>query len=152
MEIILKQDISSLGYAGDIVKVKNGYGLNFLIPKGMAVIATPSNRKIIEENNRQAAHKFEKIKAEAEQKVIQLKSTYIQLPVKVGTTGKIFGSITSLQVSRALKELGFDVDRKDITFTDEIKEIGKYNIIVKLHKEISAELTINVVREEETEE
>lgn len=152
MEIILKQDISNLGYAGDIVKVKNGYALNYLIPKGLAVIATSSNRKIIEENHRQAAHKFEKIKAEAEQKALQLKNTHIELPVKVGTSGKIFGSITNLQVSRALKELGFEIDRKDITFTDEIKEVGNYKIIVKLHKEVSVELSVHVVREEETTE
>lgn len=152
MQVILKQDISTLGYAGDLVKVKNGYALNYLIPKGLAVIATESNRKIVEENKRQASHKLEKIRAEAEQKSADLKKTIIRLPVKVGTSGKIFGSITNLQVSRALKELGFNIDRKDITFTDEIKELGQYGIIVKLHKEVTVELTIDVVRQEDKEE
>jgi len=152
MEIILKQDVSNLGYAGDILKVKNGYGLNYLIPKGLAIVATESNRKMIEENRKQASHKFAKIKTEAEEKAIQLKSTHIQLPVKVGTSGKIFGSITSQQVSKVLKEFGFDIDRKNITFTDEIKEPGNYNIIVKLHKEVTAELTIEVIKQEDAEE
>ncbi len=150
MEIILKQDVSNLGEVGDIVSVKSGYARNYLIPKCLAVIATESNRKVIEENRRQASYRQEKFKIDAEAKALELKKMSIKLPVKVGTTGKLFGSITNLQVSRLLKERGFDIDRKDITFTEEINEIGNYTIIVKLHKEIEVKVRLEIVRDEAT--
>jgi large subunit ribosomal protein L9 len=149
MEVILKQDIPNLGYSGDIIKVKPGYARNYLLPKGIAIIATESNQKIVKENQKQAAHKLAKIKAEAEAKADALKKLDLKFPVKVGTTGKIFGSITNLQISRYLKDHGYEVDRKDIAFTEEINKLGKYLFKVKIHKEVTAELTLNVVREED---
>ena len=151
MELILKQDIEKLGKAGDIIKVKAGYGRNYLIPQKLAMVATPSNKKVFEENQRQAAHKIERQMEELKTMAAQLSKAKLVLPVKVGTSGKLFGSITNLQVSRALKDLGFDIDRKDITILDEIKEIGKYKISVKLGKGIVSEIPIYVNKEEETE-
>jgi large subunit ribosomal protein L9 len=151
MEIILKKDTPNLGDAGDIVKVKAGYARNFLIPQGWAMTATKSNVKVIKENQKQAAHKLAKIREEAESKANTLRKLDFKFPVKVGTTGKIFGSITTLQISRHLKELGYEIDRKDITFTDEVNKIGQYTINVKVYKDIIAEVQLNVVREEEIE-
>jgi len=151
MEIILKKDTPNLGDAGDIVKVKAGYARNFLIPQGWAMTATISNVKVIKENQKQAAHKLAKVRIEAEAKAETLKSLDLKFPVKVGTTGKIFGSITTLQISRHLKELGYEVDRKDITFTEEVNKIGQYTINVKIYKDVIAEVQLNVVREDEIE-
>jgi len=151
MEIILKQDIENLGYAGDIVKVKSGYARNYLLPQKMAILATESNKKVVAENKRQAAHKIEKELQAARDKAAQLSKTEVKMPVRVGTTGKLFGSITTLQISRVLKDMGFEVDRKDITFLEEVKELGKYKISVKVFKDISATLHLNVFREEESE-
>jgi len=151
MEIILKQDIEKLGKAGDIVKVKAGYGRNYLIPQKLAMAATPSNKKVFDENRKQATFKLAKQMDEIKAIAEKLSKTQVILPIKVGTTGKLFGSITNLQISRALKDMGFDIDRKDITILDEIKEIGKYKISIKLHKEVITEMTLYVNREEETE-
>ena len=151
MEIILKKDVPNLGDIGDIVKVKSGYARNFLIPQGLAVLATESNRKVIEENRRQANYKEEKLINEAESTAAELKNTTIKLPVKVGTTGKLFGSITTLQVSRSLKELGYNIDRKDITFPEEVKEIGQYSINVKVFKGVEVEVKLDIVRDEKEE-
>lgn len=148
-QIILKKDVDHLGYAGDVVKVKPGYARNFLIPQKFAVMATESNKKIIAENQRQAAHKIAKVIADAKAIADQLTKTEVKLPVKVGTSGKLFGSITTLQISRTLKELGFEVDRKDITLKDEIKEIGSYKISIKVHKDVYAEVNLHINREEE---
>jgi large subunit ribosomal protein L9 len=151
MEIILKKDTPNLGDAGEIVKVKAGYARNFLIPQGWAMTATPSNVKVIKENQKQAAHKLAKVRIEAEAKAETLKNLDLKFPVKVGTTGKIFGSITTLQISRLLKELGYEVDRKDITFSEEVNKIGKYHINVKIYKDVVAEVQLNVVRDDEVE-
>lgn len=149
MEVILNQDMPGLGYKGDVVTVKNGYGRNFLIPKKMAILATESNKKILAENQKQAAHKLAKEKAEAEARAANLKKVELNMPVKVGTTGKLFGSITNLMVSGLLKEKGYDVDRKHIVFLEEVNKIGNFKIMVKLHKEVEVELVLNVVREGE---
>ena len=151
MDIILKKDTPNLGDAGDIVKVKAGYARNFLIPQGWAMTATTSNVKVMKENQKQAAHKLAKVRIEAEAKAETLKSLDLKFPVKVGTTGKIFGSITALQISRHLKELGYEVDRKDITFSEEVNKIGQYTINVKIYKDVVAEVQLNVVREDEIE-
>lgn len=151
MEIILKQDVLNLGVNGEIVKVKPGYARNYLIPKGLGILATVSNRKVIEENNRQATYQENKLTTDAEAMASELKNISIKLLVKVGTTGKLFGSITNLQVSRSLKELGYNIDRKDITFTDEIKEIGDYTIIVKIYKNIEAEVKLEIIKDKKTE-
>jgi large subunit ribosomal protein L9 len=149
MEIILKQDVPNLGDTGEIVSVKPGYARNFLIPKGYAIIATESNRKVVAENLKQAKHKLERVKNEALEKAARLEKESIKIPVKVGTTGKLFGSITTLQVSRALKDLGYEIDRKVISFPDEIKEIGNYRIVVKLHREVSVDIPLDVTPDEE---
>lgn len=151
MEVILKQDIENLGNAGEIVKVKPGYGRNYLLPKKLAILATPSNKKVFEENQRQAAHKIAKQTEEFKALADKLSKTNVNLPVKIGTSGKLFGSITNLQISRALKDMGFEIDRKDITILDEIKEIGKYRISVKVSRDIHAEMNLYVNKDEDNE-
>jgi large subunit ribosomal protein L9 len=151
MQVILKQDIPTLGYTGDIIKVKPGYARNYLIPKGFAITATEANQKIVKENQKQAAHKIAQVKAAAENKAAAIKKLDLKFPVKVGTSGKIFGSITNLQVARYLKEHGYEIDRKDITFLEEINKLGSYMIRVKIHKEIAVDVALNVVSDEELE-
>jgi large subunit ribosomal protein L9 len=148
MEVILREDIQGLGYANDVVDVKPGYGRNFLIPQGKAIIASDANRKMLEENLRQAAHKLEKIKAEAEEQAEKIGDMVITLKAKVGEKGKIFGAITTLQVSDALKEKGITIDRKRIKFDSDIKFIGDYTAELDLHKEVKHKLSISVVAEE----
>ncbi len=147
MEIILKEDIKGLGYKNDIVKVRDGYGRNFLIPKKVAILATESNKKVVAENIKQAAHKAEKIKSEAADIAAKLENLVISISTKVGDSGKIFGAITSLQVSDALKAKGFTVDRKRISFKEDIKEVGAYKAHLDLHKEVKQTITVNVVAE-----
>jgi large subunit ribosomal protein L9 len=144
MEIILLTDIAGIGYKNDIVTVKAGYGRNYLIPQGYAVLANKSNRKIVEENTRQAAHKAEKLKKDAE----EIGDSVLNIPAVVGESGRIFGRVTSIQISDALKAKGIDVDRKRITI-DEVKTIGVYTAVVDLHKEVKHNVTINVVAAEE---
>jgi large subunit ribosomal protein L9 len=145
MEIILKEDIAGLGYKNDIVDVKPGYGRNYLIPRGLAVAATESNKKIIAENIRQAAHKAEKIKREAQELADRIGDMVIQIVTKAGESGKIFGAVTTNQLSEALKEKGFDIDRKKIVFKSEIKMLGQYTAIIDLHKEVKKEVAVEVV-------
>jgi large subunit ribosomal protein L9 len=147
MEIILKEDVKGLGYKNDIVKVRDGYGRNFLIPKKMAILATDSNKKVVSENIKQAAHKAEKIKTEAVELAAKLDGLVLSISTKVGDSGKIFGAITSLQVSDALKAKGFAVDRKKITFKEDIKEVGEYKAHIDLHKEVKQSVTVSVVAE-----
>ncbi|CAN5438498.1 50S ribosomal protein L9 [soil metagenome] len=147
MEIILKQDVPGLGYKNDVVKVKPGYGRNFLIPNGSALIANESNKRMIAENVRQVAHKAAKIKDEAVALAAKIGEMTLELKTKAGETGKIFGAITSLQVSDALKAKGFDVDRKKIFFKEQPKELGEYSVNLDLHKEVKHEIKINVVAE-----
>lgn len=148
MEIILKEDIQGLGYKNDIVDVKPGYGRNFLIPRGKALMANDSNRKNLEENLRQAAHKLERIKKDAEELAEKIGDMVIELKAKVGEKGKIFGAITTLQVADALKEKGIEVDRKKISFKEDIKLVGDYVAELDLHKDITHELKISVSAEE----
>ena len=145
MEVILKEDIKGLGYKNDIVKVKAGHGRNYLIPQGIAIIATASNKKVISENVKQASHKAEKLKKDAQAIADQIGSTILQINTKVGESGKIFGAITSLQISDALKEKGFAIDRKKISFKTEVKELGEYTAVVDLHKEVKHEVKFKVV-------
>lgn len=147
MEIILKEDVKGLGYKNDIVKVRDGYGRNFLIPKKIAILATESNKKVVAENIKQAAHKAEKIKTEALDVAAKLEGLSINISTKVGESGKIFGAITSLQVSDALKAKGFSIDRKKISFKEDIKEVGAYKAQIDLHKEVKQSITVNVVAE-----
>ncbi len=147
MEVILKQDIHSLGYKNDIVIVKNGYGRNYLIPKGIAVLATESAKKMNAENMRQRAHKEEKIKNEALEIAKKLEGVTITLGAKTSTTGKIFGSVNNIQIAEALTAQGFEIDRKVIAIKDAVKEIGKYTATIKLHKEVKVEIEFDVVSE-----
>ena len=147
MEIILKQDIHTLGYKNDIVTVKNGYGRNYLIPTGAAILATESAKKMHAENMRQSAHKQEKIKNEALEIAKKLEAVTITLGAKTSTTGKIFGSVNNIQIAEALTAQGFNIDRKVIAIKDIVKEVGKYTASVKLHKEVKVDITFEVVSE-----
>ncbi|MCF8222145.1 MAG: 50S ribosomal protein L9 [Bacteroidales bacterium] len=148
MEIILKQDIDGLGYKGDIITVKDGYARNYLIPKEQAIIATESAKKIHEENKRQRAHKEEKIKNEAEEIASKLADVNIKIGAKTSSSGKIFGSVNTIQIAEALRKEGFDIDRKHISIEgDQVKEVGKYKATVKLHKEVKAEIDFEIIAE-----
>ncbi|MEQ8245705.1 MAG: 50S ribosomal protein L9 [Fulvivirga sp.] len=146
MEVILKQDIQGLGYKNDTVSVKPGYGRNYLITQGFAIIANEANRKMINENIKQAAHKAEKLKKDAEEIAKALGSLTLEIGTKAGESGKIFGAITTLQIADALKAKGFDIDRKKISFNP-IKELGDYTAIVDLHREVQHEISIKVFAE-----
>lgn len=148
MEIILKQDIPKLGNKDDIIKVKNGYGRNFLIPKGMATLATETNKKIHAEILRQRSHKETKLREDAEKKVQKMSGIELKIGAKTSSTGKIFGSVNNIQIADALIAKGFEVDRKNITIDgDLIKEIGTYKATVKLYKDIKAEISFEVISE-----
>ena len=148
MEIILKEDIHNLGYKDDIVTVKDGYARNYLIPQGMAINATVSNRKQHAEILRQRAHKEEQIKNEAAEIAEKLKEISLSIGAKTSSKGKIFGSVNTIQIAEALKEKGFDIDRKKITFKEDvIKEIGSYQAKIRLHKEVSVEVPFEIVAE-----
>lgn len=146
MELILKEDVIGLGYKNDIVNVKSGYGRNYLIPTGKAVIASESARKVLAENLRQQAVKLAKIKAAAEEKAAALGALNLTIETKVSTTGTIYGSVNALQISDELAKLGFEVDRKLIKVAD-VKTCGDYTATVRLHKEVSVEIPFTVVDE-----
>jgi large subunit ribosomal protein L9 len=148
MEIILKQDVNKLGQKDDIVHVKDGYGRNYLIPRGFAIAATPSAKKVHNENLRQRAHKEEKIRQDAQ--VMAEKMTGVKLVVgaKTSTSGKIFGSVNTIQIAESLKEKGFEIDRRSITLPDDqIKEIGSYKAVVKLHRDVKVEIEFEIIAE-----
>ena len=147
MEIILKTDIAGLGYKNDVVTVKAGYGRNYLIPQGFAIMATPSNMKVLAENIKQAAHKVEKIRQDAADLAAAIGDLVLTIPAKTGESGKIFGRVTSLQISDILKEKGFDVERKKISFETEVKTVGEYTAVLDLHKDVKHKITFNVVSE-----
>lgn len=147
MEVILKQDVTGLGYKNDVVKVKPGYGRNYLIPNGIALIANESNKKVVAENVKQAAHKAAKVKADAEALAAKLGEMTIEIGTKAGESGKIFGAVTAVQVSDALKAKGFEVDRKKISFREQPKQLGTYTAHLDLHKEVKHDITVNVVAE-----
>ena len=147
MKIILKKDVANLGDAGEVVEVKTGYALNYLVPQGFAAIGTPSAIKQHEETIRQRAHKEAKNVAEAQAKAAQLAAKPVNVAVKVGESGKLYGSVTSAQVSAALAELGFEVDKKNIE-VPEIKELGEFEAKVKCYKGVFADVKLNVVSEE----
>ena len=146
MEIILLTDIANLGHKDDIVDVKQGYGRNYLIPQGYAILATPSARKVVAENLRQRAHKEAKLKAEAEELAAKLAEVKLTIGAKTSSTGKIFGSVNSIMISESLKEKGFDIDRKKIVLKD-VKEVGTYTALIKLHREVKVDVEFEVVSE-----
>lgn len=148
MEIILQQDVPNLGYKHDVVNVKPGYARNFLIPKGLAIEATESAKKMNAEIVKQKQHKEEKIRKEAQENAAKLSALVIKIATKAGENGKIFGSVTNIQIAQALQENGFSIDRKSIIMTeDHIKTLGTYKAKVKLYKDITAEITFEVVAE-----
>jgi large subunit ribosomal protein L9 len=147
MKLILTQDVRNLGHKDDVVSVRPGYGRNYLIPQGMAKLATSSALKMLAEDVKQRAFKQEKIKKDAEALSVKLEGIKVILKAKTGTSGKIFGSITTLQVSNALKDMGIEVDRRKIVFTEEPKTIGEYKANINLHKEVTKSIDVDVVAE-----
>ena len=148
MEIILKKNVDKLGYRDEVVTVKNGYGRNFLIPQGYALLATPSNKKAHEEMLKQRAHKESKILAEAEELAAKLADVTVKIATKVGENGKIFGSVNTVQLADALRVAGYDVDRKSLKIKDEpIREVGTFEAEVNLHKGVKPTIKFEVVSE-----
>ena len=146
MKVILKDYVKGFGDKNDIVEVKNGYGRNYLIPQGLATIATPSAIKMANENVKQAAHKQAKVKTDAEAQAAKMKDIKITIPTKAGSNGKIFGSVTILQLAKSLADRGFEVDKRKISAPDR-KNIGAYKATINLHKEVSVEIDVDVVQE-----
>ena len=147
MEIILREDILTLGYKDDVVNVKDGYARNFLIPQGKAVIASPSAKKVLAENLKQRAHKIAQVKNDAQAIADKMEGTTLTIGAKTSSTGTIFGSVTNIQLAEKLAEKGFEVDRKFILIKDQVKEIGSYTATVRLHKEVTVEIPFEVVAE-----
>lgn len=148
VEIILKQDVANLGLKDDIVEVKNGYALNYLIPQGFAIMATPSAKKVHAENLRQRAHKEAKIRQDAEALAAKLAEFQLRIAAKASENGKIFGSVGNIQIAEALAAAGVEVDRKDIEL-EPIKELGSYEATVKCYRDIKGTVRFEVVAEEE---
>lgn len=146
MEIILKKDVANLGYADEIVNVKTGYAVNYLIPQGLAILATPSAKKVHAENLRQRAHKEAKLVADAEALAAKLAETNVKVAVKVSESGKIYGSVTSAQVAEALAAAGLEIDKKDITIAP-VKELGVYDASVKCYKGVKGICKVEVIAE-----
>lgn len=147
MKIILKEDVSGLGYKDDVLEVKDGYGRNFLIPRGKAIVATPSALKVLAENQRQRAHKLAKIKADAEAAAAALEGVKLTIGAKTSATGTIFGSVNAIQIAEALEKLGHNVDRKLIELKQNVKEVGNYTAVIRFHKEVATEVPFEVVAE-----
>ena len=147
MKIILKEDVHNFGYKDDVVEVKDGYGRNYLIPTGKAVIASQSALKVLAENQRQRAHKLAKIKADAEALAASLADVKLTIGAKTSSTGTIFGSVNAIQIAEALEKAGFAIDRKVIDLKQAVKEVGNYVAVLKLHKEVSVEIPFEVVAE-----
>jgi len=150
MEIILKQDVPNLGHKDDLVTVKDGYGANYLIPKGFAIMATPSAKKVLAENIKQRAHKEAKLRQDATDLCAKLEGKQFKLATKVSSTGKIFGSVNNIQVADVLAAEGFDIDRRNISFIGDphIKEVGEYEAVIKIYRDIKATIKVEVIGEE----
>ena len=146
MEIILKKDVANLGHADEIVNVKTGYAVNYLIPQGFAIMATPSAKKVHAENLRQRAHKIAKFIGDAEALAAKLAETTVQVAVKVSESGKIYGSVTTTQLSEALAAVGIEVDKKDIT-VEAAKELGTYEATVKCYRDVKGTFKYEIVAE-----
>ena len=148
MEILLKKDVANLGYAGEIVKVKAGYAMNYLVPQGFATVATESVKKQHAETLRQRAHKEAKLVADAEALAATINAQVLEVSAKVGETGKLYGSVTTEMLAEALAAKGLNIEKKDITIlADEVKELGEYEAAVKLYKGIKGTFKFNVVAE-----
>lgn len=150
MEVILKQDIKNLGYADDIVKVKNGFGRNYLIPRGMAVMADDAARKMHTETMKQRSHKLGKLKEDAERVASSLEGVTLSIPAKVGENGKLFGSVTSQHLVDVLKKMGYNIEKKHIQMPAEhVKQVGSYKADISLHREVKAKVSFDVVNAKE---
>ena len=147
MEIILKKDVANLGHADDIVKVKTGYAVNYLIPQGFATMATESAKQVHAENLRQRAHKIAKFVADAEALAAKLAETTVKVAVKVSENGKIYGSVTTAQLAEALVAAGIEVDKKDVTIAEPAKELGVFEASVKCYKDIKGTFKYEIVAE-----
>ena len=146
MELILKQDVEGLGFKDDVVTVKNGYGRNFLIPQGHAILATTSAKKVLAENLKQRAFKEKKIVDDANTLAEALRALEVKIAAKVGTGDKLFGSVNNINISEALEKEGHSIDKKFITVAGgSVKRLGKYNAVVRLHREVSVDLAFEVV-------
>lgn len=148
MKVILKEDVHGLGYKDDVLTVKDGYGRNYLIPQGKAILATESAQKELAETLKQRAHKLAKIKADAEELAAKINGSTVQITAKASESGKVFGAVTSLHIAEALEKNGVSIDKRTIMLKEPIKELGSTNVTVKLHKEVSAEVTVEVVAAE----
>jgi len=147
MEVILKEDIKGLGYKNDLIDVKPGYGRNYLIPQGFAMIASTSNKKMLAENVKQASHKADKVRQDAEAVAASIGDSVLEIAAKVGESGKIFGAITTLQISDALKRKGINIDRKKIALKSEVKTVGEYEAVIDLHRDVKHDVKFVVVPE-----
>lgn len=148
MEVILIQDIDNLGATNEVVKVKNGYARNYLLPRQLAIENSPGNRKQLEERMKQVKKKEDKMLAQVNSVIDKLKEAPLKLGAKTGTSGKIFGSVTTLQLSRAIREQkGYDIDRKKISIVDEVKELGTYKATIEFGNGQSTEVEFEVISE-----
>jgi len=147
MEIILKEDVANLGYKDEIVTVKDGYGRNFLIPKGKAIIASESAKKVLAENKKQRAHKIAKIKQDAQDLAAKIEGTTLVIGAKTSSTGTIFGSVTNIQIANELSNKGFEIDRKLIMLKEPVKEVGEYVAQIRLTKEVTIDIPFEVISE-----
>ena len=146
MEIILKEDIIGLGYKNDIITVKNGYGRNYLIPTGKAVIATPSAKKVLAEDLKQQAHKIEQRKIEAEKRAKTLEGIVVEIAARVSATGVLYGSVNAAMVADELNKKGIGIDKKIVTMKD-VKHVGEYEAVVHFHKEVEVKVPVTVIAE-----
>ena len=146
MQIILLTDIANLGHKDDIINVKPGYGRNYLIPQGYAILATESAKKTVAENTKQRAHKEAKLRAEAQELAAKLEALKLTIGAKTSSTGKIFGSVNSIMIAEALQAQGYELDRKKIMLKD-IKEVGTYSAVIKLHRDVKVNVEFEVVSE-----
>lgn len=147
MDIILKEDVANVGLKDDIVTVKPGYGRNYLIPRGIATLATESARKVHAENQRQRAHKEAKMRDQATALAEKLDGVKLTIGAKTSSSGKIFGSVNNIQIAEMLEKDGFTIDRKDITIKDQVKEVGTYSAVIKLYRDVKATIEFEVVSE-----
>ena len=147
MKLILKEDVRGLGYKDDVVEVKDGYGRNYLIPQGKAIVGSNANLKVLQENQRQRAHKLTQLKAAAEAAAAALEGVALTIGAKTSATGTIFGSVNAIQIAEALEKLGHNVDRKIISLKENIKEVGKYTAVIRFHKEVAVEIPFEVIAE-----
>lgn len=149
MKLILKENVADLGYKDDVVEVKDGYGRNYLIPQGKAIIATPASLKQLEEDMKQRAHKIAKIKADAEEAAKAIEGVKLVIPAKTSANGTVFGSVGAAQIADAFEKLGHNVDRKIIAVKNPVKEVGVYTATIKFHKEVVSEVEFEVISEVE---